>query len=78
MGRLVNGIGLTEIPWGLPRTGKVRDLRFETLLKLCFALDGLPGDVLQYDREEPDLYTRAGWSAVEWGDYGISTMRSAA
>lgn len=49
-------IGITEANLSLLRTGKVRGIRFETLAKLCDALDCKPGDLLDYepDCEEQD------------------------
>lgn len=41
-------IGITEANLSLLRTGKVRGIRFETLAKLCEALDCKPGDLLDY------------------------------
>ncbi len=52
---LAERIGLSETQLSLLRTGKVRGMRFNTLSKLCFALDCAPGDLLEYDRAEADL-----------------------
>ncbi len=41
-------IGLTEANVSLLRSGKVRGIRFETLEKICAALDCQPGDLLAY------------------------------
>ena len=41
-------IGITEANVSLLRTGKVKGVRFETLAKLCAALDCKPGDLLDY------------------------------
>jgi putative transcriptional regulator len=41
-------IGITEANLSLLRTGKVKGVRFETLAKLCAALDCKPGDLLDY------------------------------
>jgi putative transcriptional regulator len=48
-------IGLSETQLSLLRTGKVRGMRFETLSKLCYVLECVPGDLLEYDRTETDL-----------------------
>jgi len=48
-------IGMSETQVSLLRTGKVRGMRFETLSKLCFVLDCLPGDIIDYDRDIADL-----------------------
>ncbi|HZP10342.1 helix-turn-helix transcriptional regulator [Methyloceanibacter sp.] len=41
-------VGITESNLSLLRTGKVRGVRFETLMKICQALDCQPGDILTY------------------------------
>ena len=45
-------IGITEQNLSLLRTGKVKGIRFETLAKLCAALDCQPGDLLEFDAED--------------------------
>lgn len=42
-------IGITEANLSLLRTGKVKGVRFETLEKLCLALDCRPGDLLDIE-----------------------------
>jgi putative transcriptional regulator len=39
-------VGITESNLSLLRTGKVRGIRFETLARICDALDCQPGDLL--------------------------------
>ena len=51
-------IGLSETQLSLLRTGKVKGMRFDTLSKLCFVLQCVPGDLLAYDRDEADLTAR--------------------
>jgi len=46
-------VGITESNLSLLRTGKVRGVRFETLAKICEALECQPGDILEYV-PEPD------------------------
>jgi putative transcriptional regulator len=46
---LAERIGITEANLSLLRTGKVKGVRFETLAKLCEALDCKPGDLLDSD-----------------------------
>lgn len=41
-------IGITEANLSLLRTGKVKGVRFDTLAKLCIALDCKPGDLLDF------------------------------
>jgi putative transcriptional regulator len=43
---LAERIGITEANLSLLRTGKVKGVRFETLAKICEALDCTPGDLL--------------------------------
>ena len=45
---LAERIGLTEVNVSLLKSGKVRGVRFETLSKICEALDCQPGDILEY------------------------------
>lgn len=44
---LAERIGITEANLSLLRTGKVKGVRFETLAKLCEALECTPGDILE-------------------------------
>ena len=41
-------INISETNLSLLRSGKVRGVRFETLEKLCAALDCKPGDLLDF------------------------------
>lgn len=45
---LAEHIGITEQNVSLLKSGKVRGVRFETLEKICQALDCQPGDILEY------------------------------
>ena len=47
-------IGLTEHALSTIKTNKVKGVRFETLVKLCDALDCQPGDLLEFSREDND------------------------
>ena len=47
-------IGITESNLSLLRTGKVRGIRFETLAKICAALECQPSDLLVYEDADPD------------------------
>ena len=42
-------VGITEQNLSLLKSGKVRGIRFETLAKLCNALECQPGDLLEMD-----------------------------
>lgn len=45
---LAEEIGITEQNLSLLKSGKIRGIRFETLEKLCQALDCQPGDLLEW------------------------------
>ena len=45
---LAERVGLTEQTISLLKSGKVRGVRFDTLARICAALDCQPGDVLEY------------------------------
>lgn len=40
-------IGITEANLSLLKSGKVKGIRFETLAKICAALECQPGDLLE-------------------------------
>lgn len=48
---LAQRIGISETNLSLLRSGKVKGVRFETLEKLCDALDCKPGDLLDFESE---------------------------
>ena len=52
---LAAAIGITEANLSLLKSGKVRGVRFETLAKICEALECQPGDILEYRREVEDV-----------------------
>jgi putative transcriptional regulator len=45
---LAETIGITEANLSLLKSGKVKGVRFETLEKICAALECQPGDLLEY------------------------------
>jgi putative transcriptional regulator len=45
---LAERIGMTEANMSLLKSGKVKGMRFETLEKICAALDCQPGDLLEF------------------------------
>jgi putative transcriptional regulator len=49
---LAERIGITEANLSLLRTGKVKGVRFETLVKICAALQCKPGDLLDVAVDE--------------------------
>lgn len=49
---LAEKVGITLANMSILKTGKAKAVRFETLDKLCRALDCQPGDILQFTEEE--------------------------
>ncbi len=47
-------VGITEQNVSLLKSGKVKGVRFETLEKICQALDCTPGDILDYAPDGAD------------------------
>jgi putative transcriptional regulator len=45
---LAERIGISEQNVSLLKSGKVKGVRFETLDRICAALDCQPGDILEY------------------------------
>ncbi|PWB83266.1 MAG: Cro/Cl family transcriptional regulator [Methylocystaceae bacterium] len=48
---LAQRIGIAEQNVSLLKSGKVKGMRFDTLEKICEALDCQPGDILEYRPE---------------------------
>ena len=48
---LAKEIGIADQNLSLIKTGKVKGIRFETLMKICDVLDCQPGDLLEFSRE---------------------------
>lgn len=48
---LAERIGITEQNVSLLKSGKVKGVRFDTLEKICEALDCQPGDILIYEAD---------------------------
>lgn len=48
---LAKAIGIAEQNLSLIKTGKVKGIRFETLMKICDVLECQPGDLLEFSRE---------------------------
>jgi len=46
-------VGITEQNISLLKSGKVKGVRFETLERICHALDCQPGDILVYEPPSP-------------------------
>ena len=45
-------VGITEANLSLLKSGKVKGVRFETLEKICAALECQPGDLLEFRPDE--------------------------
>jgi putative transcriptional regulator len=63
---LAERIGITEANVSLLKSGKVKGIRFDTLEKICRALQCQPGDLLEYrsDDETARMPGRAVRSAT--------------
>lgn len=46
---LAEKVGITEANLSLLKSGKVRGVRFETLARICAALDCQPGELLAFE-----------------------------
>ncbi len=51
---LAERIGITEQNVSLLKSGKVKGVRFDTLERICVALDCQPGDILEYRSDVDD------------------------
>ncbi|MEM8701017.1 MAG: helix-turn-helix transcriptional regulator [Pseudomonadota bacterium] len=49
---LAERIGITEQNVSLLKSGKVKGVRFDTLERICEALDCQPGDILVFQKDE--------------------------
>ncbi len=54
---LAAAIGITEANLSLLKSGKVKGVRFETLARLCEALDCKPGDLLDFGKPVEGMST---------------------
>jgi putative transcriptional regulator len=50
---LAEKVDITMANLSILKTGKARAIRFSTLEAICQALDCQPGDILEYQRENP-------------------------
>lgn len=46
---LASRVGISEVNLSLLKSGKVKGVRFETLARICLALDCQPGDLLRFE-----------------------------
>ncbi|WP_270621732.1 helix-turn-helix domain-containing protein [Weissella viridescens] len=49
---LAKEVGITPANLSILKTGKAKEIRFETLNKLCEVLDCQPGDILSFTSDE--------------------------
>lgn len=47
-------VGITEQNLSLLKSGKVKGIRFDTLAKICEALQCQPGDILYWEPDSPE------------------------
>ena len=52
-GELAERIGITPANLSILKNQKAKAVRFSTLNELCRVLDCQPGDILEYQEEEP-------------------------
>ena len=50
---LAEKIGVSRVNLSILKTGKAKGIRFMTLDRICKALDCKPGDILEYEDENP-------------------------
>ena len=53
LNELSERVGISNVNLSNLNTGKVKAIRFSTLDAICDVLDCQPGDILEYQREEP-------------------------
>jgi putative transcriptional regulator len=51
---LADRVGMTLANLSILKTGKARAIRFSTLDAICKALSCQPGDILQFELEQPE------------------------
>lgn len=49
---LASAVDLTEQNLSMIKTGKIKGVRFATLVKICDVLDCQPGDLLEFARDD--------------------------
>ena len=53
LNELSERVGISNVNLSNLKTGKVKAIRFSTVDAICDVLDCQPGDILEYQREEP-------------------------
>lgn len=52
-GELAERVGITPANLSILKTGKAKAVRFSTLAAICHALQCQPGDLLEFQEDEP-------------------------
>ena len=58
LNELSDKVELTLSNLSILKTGKAKAIRFTTLEAICYALDCQPGDILEYQGNEPNTINR--------------------
>ena len=53
LGELAERVDITPANLSILKTGKAKAIRFSTLEAICKELDCQPGDILEYQEEDP-------------------------
>lgn len=54
LNQLAQRVGISNVNLSNLKTGKVRAVRFSTLNAICDVLDCQPGDILEFQRDNPE------------------------
>ena len=54
LNELAERVGITNVNLSKLKTGKVSGIRFDTLVRICEALECQPGDILEYVPREKE------------------------
>lgn len=54
LNQLAQKVGISNVNLSNLKTGKVRAIRFSTLNAICDVLDCQPGDILEFQRDNPE------------------------
>lgn len=52
LNELADKVGISNVNLSNLKTGKVKAIRFTTLMGICDALDCQPGDILEYSKDD--------------------------
>lgn len=54
LNELSAAIGVSETNLSMIKTGKIKGVRFSTLIKICDYLDCQPGDIMEFVKDNTD------------------------